>query len=214
MHYHLEVIIPPTDDVEKSVKEVMARFDENGDDGPGFWDWYVIGGRWAGYKSELSLDQEALATFRQWLTDEKVMVKGVQFGKQELSDSETTAKVDAKWRELFPGAGEQCTLFAHSNDQYREWLPGDVLRLGDLPVGLTAERVIFARANDDGTVEAEHMLHRDFWNGVSHVKTAWDGTFASALDEYREGLRKCRAEYAQKHNPTDDWLAVTVDYHS
>jgi hypothetical protein len=31
MHYHLEVILPPTDDVQAAITQIMAPFDENRD---------------------------------------------------------------------------------------------------------------------------------------------------------------------------------------
>lgn len=220
MHYHLEVVIPPTTDIESAVAQVMKPFNENLDDededvGPnGFWDWYVIGGRWAGYKSELQLDEDKLAEFRAWLIDESVMVKSFQAGKQQLADNETIAKVDAKWREMFPNAGEKCTLFSHSNNQYNEALPADVCRLSDVPGGLIASRVIFAMPNDDGTLRPEYMAQSDYWNGCNFVKSAWDGKFESALSEYKQRLSRYSPEYKEKTTPTDDWLVVTVDYHS
>jgi hypothetical protein len=36
MHYHLEVLVPPTDDVEASVRQVLAPFDEGRDEMTGF----------------------------------------------------------------------------------------------------------------------------------------------------------------------------------
>lgn len=46
MHFHLEVIMPPTTNVEGALEKIMAQFDENNEDAShAFWDWYVIGGR-------------------------------------------------------------------------------------------------------------------------------------------------------------------------
>lgn len=51
MHYHAEVIVPPTDDHEALVGRLLAPFDEQneGDDASScqWWDWWVIGGRYA-----------------------------------------------------------------------------------------------------------------------------------------------------------------------
>jgi len=53
VHFCLEIIMPPTQDVSAAVEQIMKRYDENGSDDDGcrnshaFWDWYVIGGRYA-----------------------------------------------------------------------------------------------------------------------------------------------------------------------
>lgn len=219
-----EIIMPPTTDVEKAVAEIMARFNENGDDEDGykrhaFWDFYVIGGRFAGSKTEARLDPEALAAFNQWMHDEMVMVRGLQFGKQTLADRATVEKVDAKWCELFPGAGPHCTLFDHSNKR-DEALPDDVCKLADLPARLTAFRVIIAGPKFDGKdawtgpPEAVYMVSTSIWNGVTHVKTAWDGNVAGAVAMFRERLDNYSPAYRACVTPTDEWIAVTVDTHT
>jgi len=44
MHYHAEVWIPHTEDIESQVAKAMEPDEEHG----GFWDWYQVGGRWKG----------------------------------------------------------------------------------------------------------------------------------------------------------------------
>ena len=108
MHYHCEIIIPPVADVSAALDAILAPFNENDDEESGrngFWDWYVIGGRYSGRKAEAHLDPDALGAFQKWMAAESVMVSGVVFGKQELADPATVQKVDAKWREMFPGQG-------------------------------------------------------------------------------------------------------------
>jgi hypothetical protein len=222
MHYHLEIIMPPTEDIVASVAEIMTPFDENGRDEDGeanqhaFWDFYSIGGCWAGYKAELGLDQRKLQQFRQWLLDEKVMVKGVICGKQELADVATIAKVDTKWREMFPDGGDRCTLFRHSNDPYKEYLPGDVLRICALPEKLTASHVIIAapRFSDENKLEASYMIQESAWNGVKFMETKWDGLVLSAVAMYRDKLSRYAEDWREKCTPREDWVSATVDYHS
>jgi hypothetical protein len=48
MHYHAEVHITSTEDVDAQVAAIMAPFDENQHPKKGIWDWYQIGGRWTG----------------------------------------------------------------------------------------------------------------------------------------------------------------------
>lgn len=216
MHYHCEIIMPPTDDIESSVEKILAPFDENKEerDSSEFWDWWVIGGRFAGDKALAGLDCEKLEAFYAWLRESKVMVSGMVCGKQALSDAATVAKVDAKWREMFPGAGRHCPLFKHSNNQHKEHLPGDIMRLADLPNGVTCARAIIAGTWRDEGLQAAGMLQYECWNGVEHVRTAWDGTVKTALEHHAERIKHYRAEYREAVSPQDDWLVVTVDYHS
>lgn len=211
MHYCCEVCVPPTANTEDAVAAVMAEFAENREDARhGFWDWYQIGGRWSGRKLLAGLDTAQIDAFRKWLVAEKITVSGVVFGKQELSPHSQREKVDAKWREMFQGSTAACPFFRHAGDA----LPLDVMRLADVPPSLTAERVIFGAIQYDGKLGPEFMLARSVWNGCNHMEVQWDGTFASALALHRDQLAKYHDEYAAKITPTDDWLVVTVDYHS
>jgi len=227
MHYHCEIVIPPTDDVASAVASVMAAFDENGKDEDGernshaFWDFYVIGGRWAGTKAMAKFDKAKIEEFEAWMTAEKLTVSGLRAGKQRLSPDSQRAKVDDKWNEMFPSEKfVPCPMFAHSNDQYAKAGPlagaidGDVMRLGDLPPGLECGHVIVAGPRYDGTgLHAKFMLKDDAWNGVNFMKVDWDGTVTSALAKYAEKIRDYQDEFREKATPTADWLVVTVDYH-
>ena len=53
MHYFAVAIVPPTDDVDAAVGEVMRPDNEEVND-DGHWDWWVIGGRWTGVWGNLS----------------------------------------------------------------------------------------------------------------------------------------------------------------
>lgn len=233
MHYHCEIVIPPTMDIEAAVSSVLKPFDEDPrerdedtDTRHSFWDFWVIGGRWAGHKLLAQYDQAKIDEFYEWCKAEKITVAGLQCGKQELSPASQIPKVDAKWNKMFPSATPiACPLFNHSNNQYGKGLsstlPKDVSRLADVPAGLKCSRVIFAKPSyqpetkeHDGPLEAGWMLAEDSWNGCNHMKVDWDGTFHSALEKYRESLKNYREEYAARVIPKDDWLVVTVDYHS
>jgi hypothetical protein len=230
VHYHTEIIIPPTDDIVTDIATVLAPFNEHSEDEEednryAFWDWYVIGGRWAGHKLMASLDQERLAEFRSWLQTQKLTVSGLTAGKHELSPSSQQAIVDAKWNEMFPSETfSLCPLFNHSNDQYGKGLSGtmqgDICKLADLLPGLTRERVIIAGPRYDldrgwvGKPEAVHMVTRSFWNGVTWQDSTWDGKVETALGAWREELASYAPEYRDCHTPTGEWLCVTVDYHT
>jgi hypothetical protein len=234
MHHHCEIVIPPTTDIEGAVASVMKKFDENQQDdeeGYGyskhaFWDFWVIGGRWAGHKLIAKYDETKIDEFYAWINAEKITVSGVQCGKPELSPASQIPKVDAKWNEMFPSAIPiKCPLFQHSNNQYGEGLggtlPHDVARLSEVPERLTCSRVIFAGPRYEskskgysGPLEAKFMLAEDAWNGCNHMKVDWDRKLTTAVAKCRENFKNYKAEYVEKILPKDDWLAVTVDYHS
>src|SRR6185312_2392586 len=103
MHYQLEIIMPPVADVKTAVAQILEPFDEQGEDedgnpnAHGFWDWYVIGGRWAGAKLEAMFGPERLKAFRAELAERNVTISGVRFGKQELQPADQIPMVDALW---------------------------------------------------------------------------------------------------------------------
>lgn len=231
MHYHCEIIIPPVMNIEEAVASVLKPFDENGDDEDGykrhaFWDFWSIGGRWAGTKLLAKYDQAKLDEFNAWLRAENVTVAGLVCGKQEISPASQIPKIDAKWNEMFPSAEfVPCPLFRHSNDQYAKdmsgTLPGDIQRLADVPVALECSHVIIAKPSYDsatkeftGPLEAEFMLKEDAWNGCNHMKVDWDGKLHSAVEKYRERVASYTEEFKARALPQPDWLVVTVDYHS
>lgn len=232
MHYHCEIVMPPPgveeqiatnrldEYVTTAVTSILNPFDESRSDeedasGHPFWDWWVIGGRWSGGKIMERISAERMDVFYAWLREEGVTVSGVKAGKDELTPATQIPKVDTKWNEMFPEVPGPCPLFKHAGDL----LPGDISTVKDTPASLECERVIVAGRsfvdNDwTGPFEAKFMLCKRQWNGCNHMPIQWDGTLGSALDDYRKSLDSYTPEYAQKFTPTDDWLVVTVDYHT
>ncbi len=224
MHYHLEIIMPPVENVEEAIAQILKPFNEYGTDEDGetnrhvFWDWYVIGGRMSGAKLETALDPEKKEAFFAELSNRKVTVSGVQCGKQTLQPASQIELVDALWNEYFPDAPVKiCPFFSHFNNQYKNsyGFP-DIMRLADIPQSLTAEHVIISGPSwrDDGSLEAKYMLQSSIWNGVNYAQAEWDGKVASAVEAHKGNLASYKPDYAAKYTPQGDWLVVTVDYHS
>lgn len=217
MHRHCEIIMPPTKNIEKAVKEVLAKFNEDQGDNEdgyekyGFWDWYVIGGRWSGNKLEQSLDRAKMEAFRAELIEKGVTVSGLQWGKQELQPASQIPMVDALWRERFPESPlKTCPLFKHSG----ELLAGDVMKFADVPRTIEAARIIFAGEESGEGLEATYMVEDSYYNGVCWHDSKWDGTLGDALSMFEEHHKNYKAEYREQITPKADWLVVTVDYHS
>lgn len=226
MHYQLEVIMPPAKDIEKALERILKPFSENTRQSyknDRFWDWYVIGGRWTGNKFIAQFDEKKLDEFHQWMKDEHVTVSSFQAGKQELNPESQIEKVDKKWNEMFPSERFlPCPIFKHSE---KANLPGDIMRLIEVPKETTASRVIVAtpdmRKNKKtgqyeytGPLKAKFMVSEDFYNGLNYQKTQWDGRVLSAFEKYKEDYKNATDEWSKANLPTDEWLVVTVDYHS
>lgn len=203
MHHRLEVLMPPTNDVATAMEKVLKQFSENDEENSvSFYDWYEIGGRWSGSHNLDGLDEALLDDFYKDLSDHNVTISSVQFGKQKLQPASQIPLVEQLWSVRFPG---KCPIF----DNYTGG--GDIIAWVEAKEKhIKCSRFIIT----DNDLEPEYMTQEDFWNGVSHVKTTWDGTVKSAFGEYTEKLSHYKQEYAKKITPTDEWLLVTVDYHS
>ncbi len=86
MHYHAQLVIPPTDNIEAAVKQVLAPWDVNGDnENPRpFWDWYEIGGRWDNRKKN-RLTGEGCNALPLGLCEMHLQMAHVIFARQDLS---------------------------------------------------------------------------------------------------------------------------------
>lgn len=216
MHYKIEVILPPidADKLEQAIESILHPFNENNNhcDGAEFFDYYTIGGRWSGSKLRERLDPAKLEAFHNLLTERKVTVSGFQAGKPTLQPASQRDMVDALWREHFPDSGtDSCPLFDHAPSPD----PSDICRLDQLPDGYSASRVVIAGpAHNDGGLTARYMVSRDFWNGVNHVDTTWNGNVSEAVASYEKTLERATTEHHEIMSPKPDWLVVTLDCHS
>lgn len=212
MHYHLEIIMPPTNDVEGAINKIMAPFYEGSEDTiHKFWDWYQIGGRYSGEKITQSLNKATLDLFYEWCSEQKIIVHGVRAGKQEIAPATQIEKVDSKWNEMFPtpnGEIVPCPLFQHAGPR----LNGDILPLSQSKHAEALSVIIASTPHKE--LEVTLLLHKEIWNGVTHQTTDWDGTIASALELQERKLVNYKDEYREAVTPKDDWMVVTVDYHS
>lgn len=223
MHYHCEVIMPKSKNIEKDLETIMEPFREENDSEdalPAFWDFYVVGGRWAGTKETCAYDAEKLEQFYIELKKREITVSGFRAGKETLQPSSQIPMVDKLWCEFFPtetGEIVACPLFSHSNNQYdsSDFISCDVCLVEEIPENLACSRVIIAGPSyDDKSIEAHFMLCDSLWNGVNHMDAKWDGNIHTALQLFSDYIKRYRKEYAEKITPQNDWLCITVDYHS
>ena len=200
MHYHMELILPPTpvELISDAVDKAMRPFQEADDRPYAFWDWYEIGGRWNCEHLKASMDQLALDNFYKWLSNREITVNAVRAGKPKLDPANQWDEVNTKWREMF-GPNVPCMIFKEKECAEEE----NISLVKDLPANLIAHRV--AVCDEDN--EIYFMRGKAIWNGCNHEKTDWDGLVVTAINEARDSYPKSLSVEA-------DWMAVTVDYHS
>lgn len=224
MHYHCEIIMPRTKNIGEAIERIMKPFSENHDNsedisGNEFWDFYVVGGRWAGTKEACEYDEKKIAKFYEALKDKKITVSGLQAGKQTLSPASQIPVVDKLWNNFFPtesGEITSCPKFSHSNDQYdsNDLLSCDICLVEEIPESLTCSRVIIAGFSYDDTIEATFMLCDSQWNGVNHMPVTWNRNVKTAIKMFEKSLVNYKEEYRNRVLPQPNWLCTTVDYHS
>ena len=230
MHYHCEIILPPVKDIEKALEQIMGPFnancdreDEDNDCFVSFWDFYVAGGRFAGSKEMCAYPENKLSEFYKKINEAKVTVSNFRCGKQSISPESQIPIVDELWNEIFPtekGEIVPCPLFAHSNNQYDgdDLISCDICRVEEIPADLKCSRVIVAGPSypeyTNEKLNATFMIAGSAWNGVNHMPVAWDGKVLSALQMVEDKFKHYNPDYLEKIMPHQDWLCITIDYHS
>ena len=217
---HLEVVIPPTDDVETAVADAMATFHVTNDRCTDrFWESYVIGGRWSSVKLESMLEASRFQSFMDDL-DRYPVEADVSPGElPKIVRPRDRRKVDRVWRKWFPTLSvDVCPYFQHFQARYsgRAVWP-NVVKVGELGPVLRASRTLIVVPTSIGDLNATGpVVFALFIAGVTGGRDApWDGDVNRAIREHGE---MCRAsDGAGKFDlvaPVDDWLVVTVDYSS
>lgn len=213
MHYHLEIIMPPTNDVLEKIKEILAPFNEQPEEGEesshAFWDWYVIGGRYSGQHLLSKYKGKKLDSFYEDLRRNKVTVSGFVDGKEELQPATQIPFVDALWQTHFPEEDGPCPIFKHSGDQYKNSYE-NICRVADLQEGLECSRLIITNCE----FHPEFMIEDSYYNGVSWIDSKWEGSVKDGLKMYSEKTNHYAEEWRQKNEVKPEWLLVTVDYHT
>ena len=231
MHERLELILPSwVQDFDKAIKEVMDPFQERHEDEEGgtgfsdrhsFWDWWVVGGRWAGIKPLEGLDKKKVDEFWDWLGDAKITISGLQWGKPTLDPPEQKSVVEAEWHKRFPGWRLQhCPIFDYSNPN-RDSLPDDIMRLKDVHEDLLCSRVILAGPEHvfekgwpvGGKLGAQYMVSDTLYNGVNWEPGLWNKTLKHALALAKLYAKNINPEFAETFLPIPESWVVTVDYH-
>jgi len=95
MHSSVLIIAEPQENYPLYVQKVMEPYSEE-ESKNGWWDWYVIGGRWSGELTEIKLDQDKLKKIR-----EEFEKQGLNWISMEKTNEIQKEKSHKLWREFF-----------------------------------------------------------------------------------------------------------------
>jgi len=217
MHYHAEFVIDEMlingDNHEDILRVALKKFnehyeyeDEDGYRNPyAFYDYFVIGGRFSGSHILCEIDT---GPFVEWCREEGVTISAVVRGKQQLDPPEQAEKVDAKWREMFPGCGKHALIFDHSGQGLGQF---DITKLKEVNLALKCCTFGVISSGHDGKPSLKYLLHDSYWNGVCHQAVDWNGSFWLGISNFRDRLKDLGGP--NMNIDDSEWEVVTVDYH-
>lgn len=223
MHHRLEVILPQPDGfvfdeagislLETTLGPLLEPFSEYAPEEIAstctFFDYWIIGGRWSGDKLIARLDPDTIAAFNAELNSMKLTISAVQAGKPSLQPESQADQVNDLWQRYFPDCLYPCPYFMSP----WEHTLSDICTVGQIPDGLTAHRVMIFGPTYRGFTTLHTHYAREVWLGSNYMKTDWDGNVMAAIHKHQ--LRFSNdSDFARKARVQDDWLSVTVDYHS
>ena len=205
MHFSVEVVIPPVDDIDDTINRLMSSCESDFDNGERPWfDFWRKGGRFSGNKLLASLSRAKLREFEAELNALAVSVSCVQCGKPELNPETQIETVNKLWQEYFPGTSRDCPYFHHFDSSGY----GDVCLVKEVPERLTCSRLIVAKPDKNNLEYVQPVImleeEEDSLNPFS-----FDGNVKKALDLIRE------RDSARGHSLglDDNWVVVTLDCH-
>jgi len=170
MHFHCEVYFKERPkDVLKAVSKVMEpyreRFDTATDEYVGFWDWWVIGGRWSGAHTKMKLDPEKLRTFYRVCEE-----KGLFWIGSENPEEVQEGKRREEFLRLFPdfkGPIPTCRN-VYKEDGYSD----DIAPVEEVTPQLKCYTLVLPGG----------VLRCEIWDGHEFRKTDFDGYVKKALE--------------------------------
>lgn len=202
-HYHVELILPPTPRLgwalEERILEILLPLRKGDDEATWpadpLFDWYKIGGRFAGTKHGLRCDPERRRKFYAALYSEAFATD--EFTKLGFWGDNQLPAVNALWRTWFPEDEVGICPFIGpypTGDQ-------DICRVDRIPDELKADTVVVGNEANQVVLR----LKTEIWDSARRrfLDTGFDGSVLNAL-------RQCRAQGVAL---AGNWLAVTLDCH-
>ncbi len=198
-HYHCEVWLATTDDFEDQVKLIMDPFigeydKDDGDKMTGWWDWYVIGGRWTGVHSESYNPAEDREN---WAKCEFCGGTGTRYWKEGAKQCNACGITNDEGDKTYPfGVGMKLNW---------GYVPfsGDIMRLDSIPPDLSSYSLLLKR----GDISKTEVFHAQRYNEDGSWENSPPDIFVDT--EYADTKVK---EFLKSRGIEDGFL-VTVDYH-
>lgn len=162
MHYHAEVFVPTKKNYQNVVAEIMAPHYEKWSDNDeesreGFWDWYVIGGRWSGRHTILDLylkyGDEA---YNAMLQEFKERFGWWEGGPERITRETRKAQFEEVFHKHFPDANLHVPMPAWRDSYKQDGYPDDICALEDIPIPLFSCYTLILPSG---------VYHREEWTG-------------------------------------------------
>jgi len=193
MHYHCEVWVPKKDKWRSQVVSALNGLSEDRD---GFYDWYVIGGRWSGEHTVWQLNQkfgkETLKKIHDefekefgWFTDANndEVKRAIQY--EEVFRRHITKE---QW--------DRGSLPGWRNSYKEDGFDDDIIAISDVPWDHFTCFTFVLSARGKTYEDERKYWHSEVWNGSTHQDSEYD-------------VKKILAD-----NKLTGGYLVTVDYHS
>jgi len=192
MHYHGEIWVPNKNGYRSQVDKALEGLTEENN---GFYDWYVIGGRWSG--------EHTLWLLKNKFGSRKIDRIHDEFDKKHgwWTNSEKSKELRAKqYEEVFRNhisEEEYNGIMPAWRDNYKEdGYEDDILAVTDIPRKFFTCYTLVLSPRGEKWEEERKYYHSEIWNGSIHQDTEFNPK-----------------EILEQHNIYDGFL-VTVDYHN
>lgn len=193
MHYHCEVWIPKKDKWRSQVVSALRGLEEDKD---GFYDWYVIGGRWSGEHSVWQIQKECGADTLKKIHDEFEKEFGWWTNKDNDEHKRAKQYEEVFRRHISKAQWDKEPLPGWRDTYKQDGFDDDIIAVADIPWEFFTCYTFVLSARGKEYVDARKYWHSEIWNGSTHQESQYD--VRKILKEH-----KCSGGYL-----------VTVDYHS
>lgn len=172
MHYHAEVWVRDRDratveaDVERAMSPHQEAYDETTEEHHGFWDWYVIGGRWTGVKSKTNPTKDPRNYETCFLCQGGGQRNDTLGRRERQSDPSYSCN----------GCGGTGQMLKHESKWVK--LATDIMPITDIPIDFECHTLLIPDCKP---------FFKEEWDGQSFKQTDFDGKVKSMLDKLHIG---------------------------
>ena len=170
MHYHAEVWVPEKENYKQQVDKTLANFSE---DNGGFYDWYVIGGRWSGEHTLWSLKKKFGARKINKINDEFDSKFGWWTNKD--NSNELRAKqYEEVFRKHISKEQYDGPMIAWRDNYKEDGYKDDIIALVDIPWEYFSCYTLVLSERGKGFENRTQYFQSEVWNGSTFQKAEYD----------------------------------------